>query len=329
MSLDTGTSTSVSKTLIPQWDGTMGTYALYREQFGAVAVFSNCPDVLDEGEMFHMPTKLEYTSIKGRDTTNNAHSTDEVKKMSLWDQNTKMSSVYTLGQLTNAGVKVLVETKSADFPHGKVWRAFKTLDKKFKPKDATAKIELQMELEALQFTKASDFYNQVVEVCAKYENDLDEETKLTTLLKKTNNTVYVQIITRELTSSSPSFETACDEISVLQRGVKAGQKTEPKKPGGKEVTLNDIEKGDKASKDKCPHCQGKHARKDCPKRKEALKKQGACPECGKENHLEKECWKKNPSKAPKWWNREGKSSETSNANVELVVPSIELRQDFA
>jgi hypothetical protein len=39
--------------------------------------------------------------------------------------------------------------------------------------------------------------------------------------------------------------------------------------------------------------------------------------------------KKNPSKAPKWWNREGKSSETSNANVELVVPSIELRQDFA
>jgi hypothetical protein len=43
--------------------------------------------------------------------------------------------------------------------------------------------------------------------------------------------------------------------------------------------------------------------------------------------LEKECWKKDPSKAPKWWSKDGKGKETSSASVELVIPAI--KQDFA
>jgi hypothetical protein len=46
--------------------------------------------------------------------------------------------------------------------------------------------------------------------------------------------------------------------------------------------------------------------------------------------LEKEIWKKDPSKAPKWWGKEGKSKETSTASIELVIPVIDVdQQDFA
>jgi hypothetical protein len=100
-----------------------------------------------------------------------------------------------------------------------------------------------------------------------------------------------------------------------------------RKPTGKEVTLNSTEMNS-SDKKSCGHCGTKgHNKKDCNKRKEAIKKQGDCPECGKSGHLEKECWKKDPSKALKWWSKDGKGKETSSASVELVIPAIE--QDFA
>ena len=317
-------SGSMSKSMIPRWDGKKNTYALYKEQFGAVAVFLDCADVLDETTMARMPTKSVYEATNGRDTTANPWSPDEKKLISLWEQNKKMSSIFTLGQNSNHGIMVLVETKSDEYPHGKIWTAFRTLDKKYKPKDFTAEIECENEIESIVFALADEYYTQVVEVCAKYEYSMSDSAKLKYLAKKCQSPTYIALINRELESSTPSFEKACDDIAKIQRLAKSGTKTaqEQKRPG-KEVTLNSTEQGG-GDKKNCPFCNGKHARKDCTKRKEALKKQGDCPECGKGNHLEKECWKKNPSKAPKWWNREGnKSKETSNANVELMVPSLE------
>ena len=319
---------SIGKSFIPQWDGKTSSYALYREQFFAVSVFSGCPDVMDETEMRNMPTKTVYSAIVGRNTTTSPHSPDEERQIDLYRQNMKMCSVFTLGQTSNHGVMVLVETKSDDYPHGKVWTAFRTLDKKFKPKDFTAEIECENALDALSFSRADEFYTDVVNICARYENQLSDTAKLKYLAKKCQSSTYAKIVSEQLDANTPDFEKACDEIAKIQRLVKASNKKEVPKSTGKEVTLTSTEKGSSSEKKPCGHCGVKgHSKKDCNKRKEAIKKQGDCPECGKSGHLEKECWKKDPSKAPKWWSKDGKGKETSSASVELVIPAIE--QDFA
>lgn len=330
-----GDDNAVGKNLVPRWDGTANTYALYKEQFEAVAIYSGCPDVLDESAMRTMPTKREYDAIKYRDTSTSAWSDDEKRLMGLWEQNRKCSSLYTMGQTTNHGAMVLKVTKDeVNYPHGKVYEAFRTLDKKNKPKDTTAEIECENELEALTFSRADVYFTDVVDVCAKYEQNLTDTAKLKYLAKKCTSPTYAVIVNRELKDANPDFEKACDEIAELQRLVKANSKTvEKKSSSGKEVALNQVGGGGGSGK-KCDFCNGAHKRKDCHKRNDALKKQGKCPECGKDGHLEKECWKKNPSKAPKWWNRDGDRNgksgggggETSTTSVEIVVPSIE--QDF-
>jgi hypothetical protein len=109
---------SMGKSFIPQWDGKASTYALYREQFSVVAVYSGCPDVMGETEMRNMPTKSVYSAIAGRNTTSSPYSPDEEKQIDLYKQNIKMCSIFTLGQTSNHGVMVLVKTNSNDYPHG-------------------------------------------------------------------------------------------------------------------------------------------------------------------------------------------------------------------
>jgi hypothetical protein len=69
-------------------------------------------------------------------------------------------------------------------------------------------------------------------------------------------------------------------------------------------------------------------RKECNKLKEALKKQGNCPHCGKEGHLKDECFKQYPDKKPKWMKGKfgTRRTETSTSNLEVQLASLE--QDF-
>jgi hypothetical protein len=111
--------------------------------------------------------------------------------------------------------------------------------------------------------------------------------------------------------------------------VNVSNKTEEKKV--KEVTLSNVGTSNNNKKKagaKCSHCQGSHSCKDCTKLKEALKKQGKCPQCSKEGHLKDDCFAKYPDKKPKWMKGKfsGSSTETSAGNLEVQLALLE--QDF-
>jgi hypothetical protein len=62
--------------------------------------------------------------------------------------------------------------------------------------------------------------------------------------------------------------------------------------------------------------------------KAALEKQGKCPHCDKEGHLDSECFIKHPEKKPSWFGKKSKGgSETSANNLEIQVVNIDS-QDF-
>ena len=322
---------SASKTMIPHWDGKAKTYALYRSQYGGVAVFTECGDALDPALMRDMPTKPEYLTIKNRDTTASPWSDDEKRRMALYVANTKMSAIFVLGQSKNHAVRVLDQTKTDDYPHGFVWKALETLDASNKPNDMTAEIELENALERVNFGQADDYYANIVDVCARFDRPASDLLKLKVMTKKVQSSTYMTFISTQLKATTPDFHRACMEIAELQRLCKVTATSGGKKSDGpgKEVALNDTEKSGGNGGKKCDHC-GKtgHLKADCRSRKDALKKQGDCPECGKPTHLEKECWKKHPEKAPKWFGK--KKSESANANVEVVLAALcDEEQDFA
>lgn len=312
--------------MVPQWDGKAETYALYREKFGAVAVYYGCDFVMDASEMRAMPGKTAYTTLKAIDPTN--QSNDDKKHIQLYEQNTKMCSIFVLGQSSNHGLMQLVATKSDEFPHGKLWEAFGALDRKKKPEDFTAEVEMQTRLKAIQFKRADDYKTEFTNIGAEYKFVMEEAAKLKIMMKRVKSATYAQIIVSELKKANPDFSQACQDISEIQRAAGLAESKPEPKPG-KEVALNSTEKsGGGGKQKKCRHCSGAHLQKDCERFKAALKKQGNCPECGKDDHLEKGCWKKHPELAPKWWGkRNGK--EVSNASVELMLASIESEQDFA
>ena len=326
-SLPEETSSSGSKA-IPTWDGTKESYALFKVQFKALVTMNKANKIFNETEMNGLLQETAYEKLAGGDPTK--LSDGEKKAMKLYEDNAKMAAIFTLGQKTSAGAMVLAQTVTDEYVHGKVIEAFATLDAEHQPVDVTSEVELEQALEKIPFGKANDYHTRFVEVMAGYQYKMSEKAKLKIMVKKCTSPTYAVEIRKQMVDPNGTFAKACSEIAEIQRLVHV---TEPKKSNPKkekEVSLLGKEQETKkgGGKKDCSHCGAKgHKRADCTKLKAALKKQGDCPECGKSGHLESECWEKDPSKAPKWWGK--KQPESSNANVELMIASIETEQDFA
>ena len=86
----------------------------------------------------------------------------------LYKANKKLSAIIALGQANSYGITLLGEMKKDDY-HNVLAYEFVVAKKANKPSDASAMIELEIELERLQLKGARDFYNDMVGILDKYE----------------------------------------------------------------------------------------------------------------------------------------------------------------
>ena len=330
--------TSSKSISTPMWDGKTETYSVYKDKLVAVATFHEIEDALDVSMMNTCPGLTQVRAIQAKAEAN--RDADEKKGLKLYQGNSKMCAIYTLGQDNKHGTKVLKATKSIEYPHGILANALVVLDKKYMPKDVTSKIEMKNRLASINFRKAVDYHTDMQDVCAEYEQIIPDSEMLEIMATKVSSLAFIAIIADELTKSPPSFSDACDEISRLQRLAGVNSKSGSEKGSGRgETSLNSTEGGSGSGNGgnggdnkPCGFCNKKgHKKKDCNKRKEALKKQGKCPSCSKDSHLESECWTKNPNLAPKWWSKKS-GNEAAGASGEISMMSLEMEvedQHFA
>ena len=57
---------------------------------------------------------------------------------------------------------MIEKTKIVDFLSGQAWKVLKAMRKKCKPSNATAKIQMEQEVDNLKFGSARQFYNNVI-----------------------------------------------------------------------------------------------------------------------------------------------------------------------
>jgi hypothetical protein len=87
----------------------------------------------------------------------------------LYKANKKRCAIIELGQGKSHGMVLISRTKPDDYPNGFAWECINKAKKASTPSDASAVIELEMELERLQLKDARDFYNDMVRVMDRYE----------------------------------------------------------------------------------------------------------------------------------------------------------------
>ncbi len=308
---------------MPKWDGKAESCPRYITHIEALAEHYDCGDAMDETEMANCPTKAEYMNLKGKANP----SDDEKERISLYKQNRRMTAIMVLGQTSDHGIAMIDCTKNDDYPSGLAFKVIKAMKVKHKPKDTSAEINLDTDLEKVEFSRAEEYYNDVVAVCARYEVSKSQTDLVKLLAKKVTSPVYAKMIIDHLNKGSVnhSLEEICEEIRQIQRLTKATGVTG--KPKGKEVQLVDAEGSGGNFKGVCGWCNAKcgYRRKDCPKRKAAMANGGGggdktCNHCGKKGHIEANCWKKHPEKAPEHIR---KKMEGGGASVEVMLMSLE------
>ena len=142
------------------------------------------------------------------------------------------------------------KTKSDDYPNGLAYEFVAKAKKANKPSDASAMIELEIELEKLQLKGARDFYNDVVGVLDKYEVTKTDHELIMLMARKNHDTSYARLILDELKSSSPNFDELCNSVSEIQRLTRSGNR---RRTGDKEVHLSSVD-GEGTFKGKCRNC---------------------------------------------------------------------------
>ena len=318
---------------MPKWDGKADTCARYITHIQALAEYHECGDALDETEMVNCPTKTEYMTLKGKSTSTD----DEKEKINLYKANKRMTAIMTLGQSSDHGISMIERTKSDDFPSGLAYKVINAMKLKNKPKDTSAEISLDADLDKVEFSRAEDYYNDVVAVCSRYDVSKTETDLVKQLAKKVTSSVYAKMIIDHLDNGAVnhSLEKICEDIRKIQRLTKANGTSQ--KPKGKEVQLANADVAAGSFKGICGYCGEKcgYKRKDCPKRKNGGSKGGGaknsdktCNYCGKKGHIEADCWKKHPEKVPDYIK---KKNEGGGASVEVMLMSLEdtATQDFA
>ena len=102
-------------------------------------------DSMDSTIMATCPAKVQYDQYV---VSNDA---DEKKLAKLYEQNKRACTIMVIGQKTNHGLAMIEKTKLDDYPHGIAWKAIETMKRKNKPKDMSAEIEMEAELQKVQF----------------------------------------------------------------------------------------------------------------------------------------------------------------------------------
>ena len=95
--------------------------------------------------------------------------------------------------------------------------------KKNNPRDTSAAIELEDELEKIQFRMANEYYNSVVTVMARYEVDKSGTDHIEIMAKKVNSSMYAKMVIKHLNKDAThhDLEELCGKISEIQRLKKA------------------------------------------------------------------------------------------------------------
>ena len=78
-------------------------------------------------------------------------------------------------------------------------------EKAYKPLDASAMIETDVELDCLQLKGARDFYNDVVGILDKFEVTKSDRKHCMLIACKNHETLYARLILHELKLSKPDF----------------------------------------------------------------------------------------------------------------------------
>jgi len=147
---------------IPYWDGKVESFGVYISKIKEYAKFMGIGDALDPVLMTKCPTRTEFALIDSTKPENQS-------LIGLYRANKKLCAIIVLGQGKNHGMALLGKTKSDDFPNGLAWE-YAIKDKKAnKPSDASAVIELEVELDQRQLEGMREFYCGMGGVEDKYE----------------------------------------------------------------------------------------------------------------------------------------------------------------
>ena len=133
-----------TKVTCPTWNGERDTYSTYIFKLKAVALSSECSDAFNASKMATLITQTEYDSL---DKTSQDATVRE--KIRLWKANEMIAGYFTLGQESQAGINAIKTTQTDDHPMGLVYLAIEKLDKKFNPKDTTAKVLMKTAVETI------------------------------------------------------------------------------------------------------------------------------------------------------------------------------------
>lgn len=306
---------------IPKWDGTAENMPMYMSMITALCESQSLDHVLEESKMTDLPTKSEYESLDPSDQSN-------AGRIAKYKANKRVVAILTLGQKSAHGLATINKTKVGGHSAGVVWKVMKLWEKKYKPGDASAELELESELEKIKFgSSANDFYDKVTSVLIKYSVEKTDTDLIKLLMKSQSNTTYTMLAVEELKKNEidRSFEDLCEQINSIQRMQKAGNSNTSRKD--KEVQL--ASQDNKDTRSKCNRCgRFGHKAANCPS-----KNQTKCNCCGKTGHMEYECWEKHPERAPEWIQKKmAKQKEASGASVEKEIQMCNLcieDQDFA
>jgi hypothetical protein len=106
-------------------------------------------------------------------------------------------AIIELGQGKSHGLALLGKTKNDDSSNGLAYEFVTKAKKANKPSDASAMIELEIELKRPQLKGARDFYNDVVGVLDKYEVTKTDHELIMLMAHKNHDTSYARLILDE------------------------------------------------------------------------------------------------------------------------------------
>ncbi len=104
--------------------------------------------------------------------------------------------------------------------------------------DMSAEIEMEAELQKVQFRSTVDYYNDIVGVTSNYEVKKTDTELIKIMLTKVNSTMFeVMILTYiEDITNADDLEELCNEIGKIRRLTKANGKSDRSNNAGRKET---------------------------------------------------------------------------------------------
>lgn len=135
----------------------------------------------------------------------------------LYEQNRQLGGLFVLGQDSVHRLAMFQSTVTIEHPHGRISDALAKMETKFRPGDTTTELELDTALEAIRFSRADNYYNQVIKAKSQYAVTKTDADPIKLMARKVNSATYSKMILDHLGATTPSdFEKICSEISGCQ-----------------------------------------------------------------------------------------------------------------